>query len=711
MNRHSDVVPDAMVRHFPLTTLALTLALIASPPWVHAQQPDTPFMGSEAEGYPDGSRWPRARFEPLSGNAQLTGRAFGAMSAAEVGFSAAALVQGELPEGFTLRDGSATRVEIGPVAPAARISPAPADDTIDPEQAEVLDDTAAGRDAPTGADAPRGTDKWFISHGLTYRGVPLAKFSDVFTIIGADGQAQLVRKRNLPATVDATAPTITPEQAVEAAQGHAGGEFHALEPRLEIWVGPDQHGRLAWRVTLDSDSLTEPDGRRYWIAATGEPEVLHWERTIFHTHHGQVTGTPWIASPLGGTDNRPLQDLQVNRSSGGNAVTNSDGRYNFPSGGGNVTIDAALSGPNSVVQNQAGPGLTQSGSGSPAAPVDLHFGTSGEQDTAQVSAFYWTNQAHTLAETILDPADLPNLTTRVNINNSCNAFWNGNSINFFQAGGGCPNTAYSDVVYHEYGHGVDARKGGILDGGYSEGFGDALAILGTRQPCLGRDFLGAGTCLRPATDVILWPPAPGEGVHSIGRRYAGFTWELVQQLRQSYSEDGAFDLATRLVLAAAVANPSDIPDAVMLSFLADDNDGNLANGTPHFAELAAAADSRNIPRPADPVVGVGRLGFVWAHNPTAASYTPSATYAHNSAGGPITVTRSAAGQYAVRFAGLGGQGMAGGHVQVTAYGPGSEHCKVQSWGSFGADFVANVRCFTAAGASVDTRYTVLVRWP
>ena len=124
---------------------------------------------------------------------------------------------------------------------------------------------------------------------------------------------------------------------------------------------------------------------------------------------------------------------------------------------------------------------------------------------------YWTNFAQDLARDILAPADLPALPTRININNSCNAFWNGSSINFFKAGGQCPNTAYSDVVLHEYGHGVDHRKGGIIDGGYSEGFGDAMAILGTRQPCLGRDFLGAGTCLRPATDVITWPPAPGEG--------------------------------------------------------------------------------------------------------------------------------------------------------------------------------------------------------
>ena len=134
------------------------------------------------------------------------------------------------------------------------------------------------------------------------------------------------------------------------------------------------------------------------------------------------------------------------------------------------------------MQNQAGANMQVSKTGTESNPTDLNFGASGEFPTAQVSAFYWTNFAQDLARDILAPADLPALPTRVNINDFCNAFWNGSSINFFRAGGQCPNTAYSDVVLHEYGHGVDHRKGGIIDGGYSEGFGDAMAILGTRQP-------------------------------------------------------------------------------------------------------------------------------------------------------------------------------------------------------------------------------------
>ena len=215
--------------------------------------------------------------------------------------------------------------------------------------------------------------------------------------------------------------------------------------------------------------------------------------------------------------------------------------------------------------------------------------------------FIWANFARDLARNILGPAELPGLPVLTNINDTCNAFWNGSSINFFKAGNGCPNTAYSDVVMHEYGHGIDAVKSGIVHGGYSEGFGDAMAVLATRQPCVGRDFFGAGTCLRSASDVIHWP-SPGN-VHTQSRPYGGFTWELVQQLKQTFSETV---LTPSQSAGAQRCGGQSVRHrrAVHLSFIVDDNDANLTNGTPHFRALANAADSRKIPRPADPQVGV-----------------------------------------------------------------------------------------------------------
>lgn len=550
-----------------LLPLGLTVGVTAG-----AAEPKTPLAGvpSETAHYPNGDHL-QTSYDFVGGAKALPGvrRGMAPANVAEIARKAAAT---RLPAGFTLGPGATARIGEG--------------------------------GATFGAGAGGVAPKLITLYPVSYRGVALAKGSDYLMITSPGGKVWVERQRNLPAAVDATRPSVAKTAAVEVARADVGpgaAGLKASPAALEIWVDPEQRGHLAWTFTLASASETEPLVRRYWVAATGAARVLHWENEVYHTHFGTASGTLWPDTPLDATASRGLPFLRMTRSGGGggSAITGEDGRYSFTTGAGTATISASLSGPFSVVQNMAGATMNASRSGTPAAPIDVNFGASNEFQLAQVSGFYWTNVAHTLARSILTPAQLANLPTRVNINSNCNAFWNGSSINFFRAGSGCPNTAYSDVVLHEYGHGVDAMKGGIIDGGYSEGFGDAMAVLGTKQVCVGRNFFGAGTCLRRASDVILWPPAPGEGVHAIGRRYAGFVWELVQQLRNTYSEDEAFRIATELVLAAAAANPANIPDAVRLSFIADDTDGNLATCSPHFKELAAAADSRHIPRPAN----------------------------------------------------------------------------------------------------------------
>jgi hypothetical protein len=95
-------------------------------------------------------------------------------------------------------------------------------------------------------------------------------------------------------------------------------------------------------------------------------------------------------------------------------------------------------------------------------------------------------------------------------------------------------------------------------------------------------------------------------------------------------------------------------------------------------------------------------GYVWANNSTAASYTPSTTYQRNSTGALNTITRNGVGNYTVVFENLGIY--YGGTVNVTAYGLGSETCKVQYWGPLLADQQVNIRCYTAGGAAVDTQF-------
>lgn len=140
-----------------------------------------------------------------------------------------------------------------------------------------------------------------------------------------------------------------------------------------------------------------------------------------------------------------------------------------------------------------------------------------------------------------------------------------------------------------------------------------------------------------------------------------------------------------------------------------------------FAILIAGWASASV---ADPGRGSSVQCYVWANEASRAigsPYSPSAPYSYNAVGRAAAniVTRTATGVYTVTCRGVGGGALfsgsgswgPGGHVQVTAYGgEDADQCKIVSWGTGGADFTANVRCYNHAGALSDNRFDLLFVW-
>lgn len=75
----------------------------------------------------------------------------------------------------------------------------------------------------------------------------------------------------------------------------------------------------------------------------------------------------------------------------------------------------------------------------------------------------------------------------------------------------------------------------------------------------------------------------------------------------------------------------------------------------------------------------------------------------NSSGGTNSVDRLGEGVYRVHLPGLASHS---GHVQVTAAGWGTEHCKVARWWSTTTGKDVDVRCFDLAGDPVDEPFTL-----
>jgi hypothetical protein len=97
------------------------------------------------------------------------------------------------------------------------------------------------------------------------------------------------------------------------------------------------------------------------------------------------------------------------------------------------------------------------------------------------------------------------------------------------------------------------------------------------------------------------------------------------------------------------------------------------------------------------------LAYAFGDSPFGASYSPDANYATNPAGGAITITRDALGQYIIWWAGVDTAILAAGNVQVSGVGS-KNQCKVASQTAE----TAFVKCYGANGALTDSYFSVLL---
>ena len=446
--------------------------------------------------------------------------------------------------------------------------------------------------------APVGGNSLF-RFGLEYRGIRLADGSTYVAIVGRNGKLLSSRFQNIPHAVDATVPTVGASAAVAAATDHArntlgqSGTLSESTPVLEVWVDAQQQGRLCWLVTLEEASAgTVRAATQYRVAAIETPVVLSWADVIrYDTIHARVD--VWDLSPNLPTVTAPLWNARAILN-GALVSTDDQGRIVGAANPPGSSLHASLIGPFARIFPGAGASFTPSVT-SAGGDETVVFAASTEFTLAQTTAFTWVTYTNRWVRSFLPflnstSTALDSMGVFVNENISCNAFSTGGPIHFGRATSQCNNMATPTILVHEFGHSLhNTLAGGSFDASFSEGFGDALAALVTRQPCLGPGaFRGSETCMRDATDVTTWPVSSSD-VHEIGRPFAQFVWAL--------ASDIGFEAATEIVLGATMAGPSSVPDAVRLSFVADDDDGLLGTCSPHQKALEAAADSRLLPRP------------------------------------------------------------------------------------------------------------------
>ena len=354
---------------------------------------------------------------------------------------------------------------------------------------------------------------WIVHYDYVIDGIPVE--GAFVRLIANQGNLNKVHTRHVLPHPDVIAvPNLDSAEVVEILEGYVGGFgsseswFEVGKPRISfIPVTRDSIDRPGieyqlvyrvtyrespygetWELTVDARTgrvLSFLDENRY-ATVDGGVWPISW-RVGGVTQSQEIRPMPYVeTSQCGTTDlsgkfvfcgaannqmvgNPGLDGLYVttNDNCGGSGVAlDDDGSNNFPLG----------------TSGDPGPGDCATTGGMPA----WNTASSREQ-------FYHVNLIKEKGRSFY-PGNgwlQADLTANVNINNTCNAFWNGSTINFYRSGSGCGNTGEEiSVSLHEWGHGFDDNSGGGGGAqGTGEAMGDTFGMSQSHASCVGWGFL------------------------------------------------------------------------------------------------------------------------------------------------------------------------------------------------------------------------------
>jgi hypothetical protein len=304
------------------------------------------------------------------------------------------------------------------------------------------------------------------------------------------------------------------------------------------------------------------------------------------------------------------------------------------------------------------------------------------------------------------------LTARVNLVPACSAHWTGSTIEFYRSGAGCSNTGeLASLIDHEWGHGLDDNDANGVLANSAEGHADIPSNYRMEASCVGHgintgsdqgcgmtsDGTGFNTDLgqigqhcvtdcsgyrdsdwdkhadhTPDTALgfvcnscVAGTGPCGRQTHCAGVPQGQAAWDLVARDLTAppfgMSSETAFIAGNRLFYlgsgniglwyACACGVSSDgcgATSGYMQWLAADDDDGNIANGTPHMTALHAAFNRHGIACNTPAPVNGGCSG-----GPTGAT-TLSTTPGNNSVALSWTSVPGATGYWVYRSEGHAG---------------------------------------------------------
>ncbi len=444
--------------------------------------------------------------------------------------------------------------------------------------------------------------------------------------------------RDVSALVLPVAADIDAERAFDAALEDEPTITDFSEPRQVVFAGTaDVLAAPKLAVEFIASVQDHPDE---WLfvadAVTGE--ILHKVMLTVHVDvNGAVTGAATTgvgAEQCGFAFPVPMPYARVTIDGGNDAHTDSNGSFVIPNAGStDVTVRSTLSGLWFVVTNYLGAESSFAETVTPPGPANFtHNVPNTEHTLAEVNGYYnanlvrdWVVANHPTYPEVANRPQFPVSVNRTDGYCPQNAWYSPGerSINFCARGGGAPNTAWSSVIFHEYGHHL-IEAGGSGQGQYGEGMGDVISVLMQDDPGLGYGFYGTDvsdcdTPLRNADNTMQYPCSGT--IHTCGQLLSGCVWDTRNELVVTNPSDYLEVLSYLAVNSIPMHSGNTITPQITIDFLVlDDDDGTIDNGTPHYNQICTGFGAHNMDCP--PLAAfmfeypTGRPEFITPDQPT-----------------------------------------------------------------------------------------------
>ncbi|MEZ5046392.1 MAG: T9SS type A sorting domain-containing protein [Chitinophagaceae bacterium] len=414
--------------------------------------------------------------------------------------------------------------------------------------------------------------------------------------------------KNIPNTTVA----INPAQAKSIAENAVVTQVLNTEIKSELkWFpipGENEyiyHPVYEINVHTQDDDVTPGNYLTYVDAIDGT--VLYRQNKVVHIGFN-VNADAYETNLYGNVSALPLKNLLININ-GTNYYTDLLGNVVEPSAG---PINATVTLSGKYIKIVTG----QSGTTSPTFSLTGVTNNASQTLTPNTTTatirhftcYYHANEIHDFMKTkfpSLTAMDNP-LTARVDrTDGNCNAFYNGTSINFYTTSNGCNAfSQISDVMYHEYGHGINYEfyndQGGSFDNGaMGEGYSDVWAMSIIKNGIIGPGYqIGAANSYIRRYDGSpkVYPQHLVGEVHADGEIIAGAWWDYAVNLSATMPLDQAVDQMSDLFTESQYGlatgpdgNEGQVYFDILIDALTyDDTDNNINNGTPNIIAITKA---------------------------------------------------------------------------------------------------------------------------